>query len=308
MRIDFLTLFPEALAPYLGASILGRAQAARHVEFHLHQLRDYSTDPHKKVDDRPFGGGAGMVMSCQPIVDAVEAIETQDTVQPVRRALRVLLTPQGRVFDQRLAVELSTAERLLLICGHYEGYDERVVEILQPLEISLGDFVLTGGELAALAVADAVTRLLPGVLGNEHGAVDESFAVGGESPAHSGGLEYPQYTRPREYRGLCVPEVLLSGNHAEIERWRRAQSAERTRQRRPDLAGCESGMSAAAGEAGSNASGTAPAAISGNHTTGEHRPMKTFGAFGSPRAASRPPYVSFGSRATSTVRRAPASV
>lgn len=304
MRIDFLTLFPEALAPYLGASILGRAQAARHAEFHLHQLRDFSTDPHKKVDDRPFGGGAGMVMSCQPIVDAVEAIEAQDTVQPVRRALRILLTPQGRVFDQRLAAELSKAERLLLICGHYEGYDERVVEILQPVEVSLGDFVLTGGELAALAVADAVTRLLPGVLGNEHGAVDESFAVASADADQAGGLEYPQYTRPREYRGRCVPDVLLSGNHAEIERWRRAQAVERTRERRPDLTGgTEHSANADRPDSVSGES-----AVVSDLTTGELRPFKTFGAFGSPRAASRPPFVSSGSRATSTVRRAPASV
>lgn len=223
MRIDVLTLFPEVVSPYAAASILGRAQAAGRAEIHAHQLREFSQDAHSKVDDRPFGGGPGMVLMCQPVVDAVEAVEKLDP----RPALRILLTPQGRRFNQAAAQRLSQAPRLLLICGHYEGYDERIVETLQPEEISLGDFVLTGGEVAALAVMDAVVRLLPGALGNEHGAVDESFA--------SGELEYPQYTRPREYRGLSVPDVLLSGNHAEIEAWRRAQARERTQTRRPDL-------------------------------------------------------------------------
>lgn len=223
MRIDLLTLFPEVMQPYLAASILGRAAAAGLAEFHLHQLRDFSKDAHKKVDDRPFGGGPGMVLSCQPIVDAVEAIEKLDP----RPALRILLTPQGRVFDQDAAQHLVAHPRLLLICAHYEGYDERIIQLLQPMEICLGDFVLTGGELAALAVVDAVVRLLPGALGHEQGCADESF--------QSGGLEYPQYTRPREYRGLNVPEVLLSGNHAEIQRWRREQSSVRTQMRRPDL-------------------------------------------------------------------------
>lgn len=223
MRIDVLTLFPEVVSPYAAASILGRAQTAGLAEIHAHQLRDFSKDPHSKVDDRPFGGGPGMVLLCQPVVDAVEAIEKLDP----RPTLRILLTPQGRRFDQAAAQRLSAAPRILLICGHYEGYDERISEILQPEEISLGDFVLTGGEVAALAVMDAVVRLLPGALGNEHGAVDESFS--------DGELEYPQYTRPREYRGLSVPDVLLSGNHAEIAAWRRAQARARTTDRRPDL-------------------------------------------------------------------------
>lgn len=224
MRIDLLTLFPEVLSPYLSASILGRAQAAGSVEFHVHQLRDFSEDrKHYCVDDRPFGGGAGMVLMAQPIVDAVEAIENLDP----RPALRVLTTPQGRRFDQPLAGEFASCERLLLICGHYEGYDERIVDILQPLEVSLGDFVLTGGEVVALAITDAVVRLLPGVLGNAASPADESF--------QTGQLEYPQYTRPRDYRGHVVPDVLLSGNHAEIDHWRRAQATERTRDRRPDL-------------------------------------------------------------------------
>lgn len=223
MRIDVLTLFPEVIQPYVAASIIGRAQAADLVHIATHQLRDYSTDPHKKIDDRPFGGGPGMVLMCQPVYDAVEAIETLDS----RTALRILLTPQGRPFTQALARELAGRARLLLICGHYEGYDERIVETLEPLEISLGDFVLTGGEIAALAVIDSVVRLLPGALGNEQGAAHESF--------EQFGLEFPQYTRPREFRGRQVPEVLLGGNHAEIDAWRREQAIDRTRRRRPDL-------------------------------------------------------------------------
>ena len=169
MRIDVLTLFPEVLQPYFTASILGRAQAAGLIELHAHQLRDYSTDSHHKVDDRPFGGGPGMVLMCQPIIDAVRAIEDLDP----RPALRMLLTPQGRSFAQPLARELAQHERLLIICGHYEGYDERIIDLLQPLEISLGDFVLTGGEPAALAIVDAVVRLVPGVLGHEDGATSK---------------------------------------------------------------------------------------------------------------------------------------
>ncbi len=223
MRIDVLTLFPEVMQPYLTASILGRAQQAGIVDIHTHQLRDYTNEAHQKVDDRPFGGGPGMVLMCQPVCDAVAAIETLDE----RTALRILLTPQGRPFNQPTAGRLAQAERLLLICGHYEGFDERIVQLLQPQEISIGDFIMTGGELAALAVVDSVVRLLPGALGNDETLASESF--------QAGRLEYAQYTRPREYRGLAVPEVLLSGNHADIEAWRRAQAEQRTRQRRPDL-------------------------------------------------------------------------
>jgi tRNA (guanine37-N1)-methyltransferase len=234
MRIDLLTLFPEVMQPYLAASILGRACAAGRVEIHTHQLRDYSRDPHRKVDDRPFGGGPGMVLMCQPVCDAVEAIERMDS----RTALRILLTPQGRVFDQTLAERYSRCERLLLICGHYEGFDERIVDILQPDEVSIGDFVLTGGELAALCVVDSVVRLLPDVLGNDEALASESF--------QGGTLEFPQYTRPREFRGRAVPEILLGGHHAEIQRWRATQSAERTRRRRPDLRGAGEWNGAAA--------------------------------------------------------------
>jgi tRNA (guanine37-N1)-methyltransferase len=223
MRIDVLTLFPEVMQPYLTASIVGRAQHAGIAEFHLHQLRDFSTDPHKKVDDRPFGGGPGMVLMCQPVCDAVVAIEAMD----FRPALRVLMTPQGQRFDQAEARRLSNCERLLIICGHYEGFDERIIEVLRPLELSIGDFVLTGGEVAALAVVDAVVRLLPGALGHEEAAAYESF--------QGGRRDYPQYTRPRVYGGLAAPEVLLSGNHAEIAAWRRQQAEQRTRDRRPDL-------------------------------------------------------------------------
>lgn len=223
MRIDVITLFPEVLGPYFAASILGRAQAAGVVEIHTHQLRDYTTDPHQKVDDRPFGGGPGMILMCQPVIDAVRAIEALDP----RPALRILLTPQGRLFSQPLARELAARERLLIICGHYEGFDERIIELLSPLELSLGDFVLTGGEPAALAVVDAVVRLVPGVLGNEVAADDESF--------QNSLLEYPQYTRPRTFEGRTVPDVLLSGHHGQIAAWRQAQAEARTRQRRPDL-------------------------------------------------------------------------
>jgi len=223
MRIDVLTLFPEALQPYLTASILGRAQSADVVDIQTHQLREYTLDSHKKVDDRPFGGGPGMVLSCQPVCDAVNAVEAMDN----RQALRVLFTPQGPRFTQKTASRYASCERLVLICGHYEGYDERIIELLEPEEISLGDFVMTGGEIAALAVIDSIVRLLPGALGNDEATGDESF--------QNGRLEYPQYTRPREFRGLEVPDVLLSGNHADIEAWRRAQSETRTRHRRPDL-------------------------------------------------------------------------
>lgn len=223
MRVDVITLFPEVMRPYLQASVLGRAQAAGVVEFQLHQLRDFSTDPHKKVDDRPFGGGPGMVLACQPVFDAVAAVEALDP----RVALRILLTPQGRPFRQSVAREISSHERLLLICGHYEGFDERIVAGLHPLELSVGDFVLTGGELAALAVIDAAVRLLPGALGCDESSAAESFS--------EDRLDCPHYTRPREYAGMRVPDVLLNGNHAEIEAWRRQEADRRTADRRPDL-------------------------------------------------------------------------
>jgi tRNA (guanine37-N1)-methyltransferase len=223
MRIDILTLFPEMFAPFLGTSIPKRAAEKGLVEYQLTNIRDFATDAHQSVDDKPFGGGPGMVMMCQTVYDAVEAAEKQDP----RRATRILLTPQGKKFDQAMAQDLATRDRLLLIAGRYEGFDERIVEGLRPIELSIGDYVLSGGELAAMVVIDAVVRLLPGVLGAEDGAADETFT--------DGLIEHPQYTRPREFRGMSVPDVLLSGNHAAIAKWRLEQRKIRTRERRPDL-------------------------------------------------------------------------
>ena len=223
LRIDILTLFPEMFAPVLGTSIPKRAAAKGRVEYHLTNIRDFATDVHRSVDHSPFGGGHGMVMMCQTMFDAVDHAERQDP----RPATRILMSPQGQRFDQAMAEEFAAAERLLLIAGHYEGLDERIVDGLKPREVSLGDFVLSGGELAAMVVVDAVVRLLPGVLGAATGAEDESFA--------QGLLEYPQYTRPREFRGMAVPDVLLSGNHAAIAKWKVDQRKQRTQERRPDL-------------------------------------------------------------------------
>lgn len=229
MRIDVLTLFPEMFTGVLASSILKRAQEKQKVSYHLHQLRNYTKDPHRKVDDRPFGGGPGMVLMCQPVMDAVAAIETMDQIP----ATRVLLAPTGEKFSQKIAEEFSRLPRLLLIAGHYEGFDERIHQVLKPREISIGDYVLSGGEIPAMAVLDAVVRLLPGVLGDELSPHGESF--GSADATINGGLEYPHYTKPREYQGLSVPEILLSGNHAAIEKWRREQAKRRTAERRPDL-------------------------------------------------------------------------
>jgi tRNA (guanine37-N1)-methyltransferase len=223
LRIDILTLFPEMFGPLLGTSIPKRAAQKGLVSYQLTNLRDFATDNHKSVDDRPFGGGPGMVMMCQPMFDAVEAIERLDPRPPVR----ILLSPQGKVFDQRLAEELATKDRLLFIAGHNEGFDQRIIDGLSPIEVSIGDYVLSGGELAAMVIIDAIVRLLPGALGAEEGAADESFA--------DGLLEYPQYTRPREFRGMSVPDILLSGNHQAIADWRTEQRIQRTKDRRPDL-------------------------------------------------------------------------
>lgn len=223
LRIDVLTLFPEMFGPILGTSIPKRAAAKGLVEYHLTQLRDFATDRHKSVDDRPFGGGPGMVMMCQTMFDAVEHIEAQDP----RPATRILLTPQGRVLDQAAAEDLAKRDRLLLIAGHYEGFDERIIDGLAPMELSVGDYVLSGGELAAMVLIDAIVRLLPGVLGAADGAADETFA--------DGLIEYPQYTRPKVYRDMEVPPVLIGGNHAKIAQWRQAQREARTKTKRPDL-------------------------------------------------------------------------
>ena len=222
IRFDIFTLFPEVFTPYLGASILQRAQESDLVEIQLHNIRDWTTDRHHVCDDMPYGGGGGMVMKPEPIFTAVEAVLGAPPSCPV-----ILLTPQGRVFTQAVAQELSTQPHLALLCGRYEGIDERVREHLVTDEISIGDFVLSGGELPALVLVDAITRLIPGALGDPEGAWDDSHATGL--------LEYPHYTRPPEFRQWRVPEVLLSGDHARITKWRREQALLRTWQRRPDL-------------------------------------------------------------------------
>ena len=223
LRVDILTLFPEMFAAVLGTSIPRRAAEKGLVEYRLTNIRDFAEGVHKSVDDKPFGGGPGMVMMAPVVFDAVEQVEKQDP----RPATRVLLSPQGRPFDQKLAESLAKHPRLLLIAGHYEGFVERIIEGLRPLALSIGDYVLSGGELAAMVVVDAVVRLLPGALGAEDGAADETFA--------GGLLEHPQYTRPREFRGMAVPDVLLSGNHRAIAAWRQEQRKIRTKARRPDL-------------------------------------------------------------------------
>jgi tRNA (guanine37-N1)-methyltransferase len=223
MRIDVLTIFPDEVSRFLGFSIVGRARQQGLLDIVCTDIRDFTHDRHRSVDDKPFGGGPGMVMACGPIFEAVEHAESLDPTPTTR----ILLTPQGRRFDQSLAGELATRERLLLIAGRYEGFDERVRTGLAPMEISIGDYVLSGGEAAAIVVVDAVARLLPGVLGDASSIIEESFA--------DGLLEYPQYTRPREFRGMEVPEILLSGRHEQIDEWRLEQARHRTRQRRPDL-------------------------------------------------------------------------
>jgi len=219
MTFKVLTIFPEMLRPMLEGSILGRAIAQGLIVVELIDIRPYSERKHKNTDDEPFGGGAGMVMLAQPIVDAIEA-------NPVK-GRRIYLSPRGRTLNQRIVEELSKDEELLLLCGHYEGVDQRALDLAIDEELSIGDYVLTGGELGALVVIDAVSRLIPGVLGKAESSVDESFS--------SGLLEYPQYTRPREYRSLAVPDVLVNGNHAEINRWRRNESLRLTTARRPEL-------------------------------------------------------------------------
>lgn len=225
MRIDILTLFPSILEGALQCSILQRAQQAGCVDIHVHQLRDYTHDKHKTVDDRPFGGGPGMILKCEPLAEAIEAIHKM--AEP--RARVIYLTPQGNLFKQEKAVKLSGEERLLLISGHYEGIDERIrTGGWIDEELSIGDYVLTNGTVAALVLVDCIARLLPGALGNEESALQDSFGVSGQ-------LEGPQYTRPEEFRGIKVPEILLSGNHAAIAAWRKKQAEERTKERRIDL-------------------------------------------------------------------------
>lgn len=220
LKIDVITIFPSMLDGFLGESMLKRADRAGLVRFRTTNLRDYTHDPHRTTDDRPYGGGPGMVMKPEPLFEAVEAVRTPD-------ARVILMTPQGVPFSQKHAERLSRCAHLVFVCGHYEGVDERVREYLVDEEISIGDYVLTNGVLPAAVVIDAVVRLLPGALGGEGAAESESFTTGL--------LEYPQYTRPPEFRGWQIPEVLLSGNHAQIARWRQEQALARTRARRPDL-------------------------------------------------------------------------
>lgn len=222
MKFHILTLFPDMFSGFLSSSIIGRAVENGLLEVELHNIRDYALDRHKTVDDAPYGGGAGMVMKVEPLARAI------DSVREIAPEARLLISsPRGVRFSQQLAAEFAAGGDVIIVCGRYEGIDERVAELFGAEEVSLGDFVMTGGELAAMAIVDTVGRLLPGVLGSESSAADDSFSAGL--------LEYPQYTRPPEFRGLQVPEILLSGNHAAIAKWRRKQSLQRTRAVRPDL-------------------------------------------------------------------------
>jgi len=223
MKISILTLFPEMCNAYLSESIIGRARSAGKVKIECVDIRDYTKDKHRRVDDTPYGGGMGMIMQVDPVYDCFQAICEKDGTVPHL----IYLTPQGKTLTQKRVVELSKLDNIALLCGHYEGIDERVIEELQPEEISVGDYVLTGGELPALILADSVSRMLPGVLSN-----DECF----EEESHFNSLlEYPQYTRPYEWRGRKVPDVLLTGHHANVDKWRREQSLKRTAERRPDM-------------------------------------------------------------------------
>jgi tRNA (guanine37-N1)-methyltransferase len=240
MRIDIVTLFPEICRAPLSESMMKRAQEKRIVDLHIHNLRDWTTDKHHIVDDAPFGGGQGMVMKPEPIFAAVEALKktsdarrsapnARDSAIDERQSKVLLMSPAGRRFDQEMARQLSLESHVIIVCGHYEGVDHRVIDHLVDLEISIGDYVLTNGAIAAVVLVDSIVRLLPGTLGHEQSADDDSFSD------HL--LEAAQYTRPADFRGWKVPEVLLSGNHAEIAKWRKEQSIKRTRENRPDLLG-----------------------------------------------------------------------
>ena len=221
-RFDILTIFPDPVREYLKTSLLGKAQEKNLVEFNVHQLRNWARDKHRRVDDVLYGGGEGMVMKVEPLVAAIEEIRKN-----YRKGRTLYMSPQGRPLTQKLVRELSQYDELLLLCGRYEGIDERVLEGWVDEEISLGDFILCGGEISALALVESVTRLIPGVVGKEASLREETFS--------QGLVEYPHYTRPREFRGRKVPEVLVQGNHGEIERWRRREALRRTRSKRPDL-------------------------------------------------------------------------
>ena len=227
MKIDILTLFPEICRAPLSESMMKRAQESKIVDLRIHNLRDWTKDKHHIVDDAPFGGGQGMVMKPEPIFAAVEDLRNRESKIENRESRIILMSPAGRRLDQAMATDLSKESHLIVICGHYEGVDHRVIDHLVDLEISIGDYVLTNGAIAAVVLVDAVARLLPGVLGHEQSAHDDSFSAGL--------LEAPQYTRPAEFRGWKIPEVLLSGNHAEIAKWRKERALKRTKQNRPDL-------------------------------------------------------------------------
>lgn len=229
IRFDILTLFPEIFSGYLTQSLLNKAIDGGLVDVELWNFRDWTTDKHQSVDDRPYGGGPGMLMSCQPVFDCVRAVQEQtiDNGSPNPGRL-LMMSPQGRRLDQTLVEELAREDRLLIMCGRYEGFDDRINQGLKPLEVSVGDFIANGGEVPAMLVIDAVIRLIPGVLGDETSSKYDSFS-------ESGLLEYPQFTRPRVFEGMEVPDVLLSGNHQEIARWREEQSLKRTAERRRDL-------------------------------------------------------------------------
>ena len=253
MRFDLITIFPEFFTGPLDYGIVRRAREARLIETHIHDLRNFTHDRHRTVDDRPFGGGEGMVMKCEPLFDAVESlVGPASHANPPARTAIVLLSAAGRLFRQETARRFAQLDRIILICGRYEGVDERVAEHLATDEISIGDFVLSGGELAAALILDAVTRLIPGALGNEDSTVNESFSAreadsatgNASSTSHEpriashvnhGVLDYPHYTRPPSFRGWDVPEILLGGNHEEIRRWRHRQALEKTKRNRPDL-------------------------------------------------------------------------
>lgn len=224
IRFDVLTLFPQIFASFLKESLLAKCISAGLIEVHTHDIRQWTRDKHSRVDDRPYGGGPGMLIQVQPVVDCVEAVQAMDE-QPGQL---LMMTPQGQVLRQPLVRELSLHRRLLLLCGRYEGFDQRVIEILKPREISLGDFILNGGEVAAMAVIESTMRLLPGALGDAQSSHQDSFS-------DQDLLEFPQYTRPREFRGYSVPDVLLSGNHQEIEAWRATQRQQATAHKRKDL-------------------------------------------------------------------------
>jgi len=225
MQFDILTLFPEIFSSYVSQSILSKAIESGLVQIDLHDIRNWTLDKHQRVDDRPYGGGPGMVMQVEPVVECVEAIQKTGEIS----GHLIMLTPTGKPLNQRLVEELVQRPRHILLCGRYEGFDQRVVDILNPLEISIGDYILNGGEVGAMALIDSMIRLVPGVLGDEQSSQDDSFSTGNRL------LEFPHYTRPRDFRGHTVPEVLLSGDHGAIAQWRQEQSLQRTRERREDL-------------------------------------------------------------------------